>query len=412
MVGKAAALRRMIMALLMALTVRGLFTAQAQDTLQNCTQGAGMTLPQAAPPIDAYPDLLTLYLNAGGSITSLEQQMMTWGAIVDDPNLFGNGSAGLVRDDVDFDGDGLRDVLVVALNRQPEMPSVAEYPGRLFMFICRGAAYGLAYQVSNDDYSSFPVVRLLDDLNADGRTDLLYEFITCGAHTCYDDYHGLRWDAEAATFVDLLAEQRAEPYASVEAQDRDGVQEIVVHGGAIGSVGAGAQRTYDYIYAWDGEQYALSDKVLTSDEFVIHIVNDADAALDSGGYDEALTLYQRALTDPNLLNFGDTRSLDLDRYAQYKIIVTLAAMGDYDAAQNNYRDLLANFSETQPGGEFVMDARRFWTVFSTNRDIVAACMAVVDSLAVNYAENSPLNQFGYANRYYQPHDICPFAPAG
>jgi hypothetical protein len=370
-----------------------------------CVPPAEASLPDESPPFDTYSGLFRDYLNAGGSPADLAAQLQAWGAIDDE--------AGFVMGDADFTGDGKYDVLVDTRNLDQEVFALT-LPGDMFIYPCQDGAYGDAFQVLNDPVLSIPDVLSADDINGDGQRDVLYTTINCGAHTCFTYLDALTWSADASTFVSLMAEPVGEPSAEVSLADLDGngIIEMVVDTGYIGSVGAGVQRTFRDVYAWDGEAYVRASREVTSTQHPIHLINDADALLVQGHYEDAIALYLRSYTDDSLdRTFSPYMGwqIDLESYARYKTVLADVMLGDQEAAQSVYDQLQADFpDELAAGGLYSAYARRFWDNYTVTLDVGAACGAVVAPITEDDMYDNPVNQFGYANTYYQPEDMCPF----
>ncbi|MEJ2149266.1 MAG: VCBS repeat-containing protein [Chloroflexota bacterium] len=370
-----------------------------------CVPPAEVDLPDESPPFETYGELFREYLSAGGSPIDLAARLQAWGAIDDE--------AGFVLGDADFTGDGVYDVLVDVRNLDQEVFTPSP-PGDMFIYVCDDGAYGDAFQVLNDPVLSIPDVLSAEDINGDGQRDVLYQTINCGAHTCFTNLGALTWSEDASTFVSLLARPVSEPSAEVSLADLDGngIIEVVVDTGYIGSVGAGVQRTFRDVYAWDGEAYVRASREVTSSQHPIHLINDADALLVEGRYEEAITLYLRSYTDDSLdRTFSPYMGwqTDLESYARYKTMLADVMLGDREAAQDVYDQLQADFpDELAAGGLYAAYARRFWDNYTVTLDVGAACGAVVAPITENDMSNNPVNQFGYANTFYQPEDMCPF----
>jgi hypothetical protein len=371
-----------------------------------CVPPREVDLPDEPPSFEEYGDLFRDYLSAGGSPADLEARLEEWGAIDDE--------AGFVRGDADYTGDGLYDVLVDAQNTDEEAFALNQ-PGDLFIYVCDDGEYSEPFQVLNDPMLSIPEVLSSEDINGDGQRDVLYQTINCGAHTCFTNLEALTWNADEATFVSLLADPISEPSAEVTLVDLDenGIVEIVVDTGYIGSVGAGVQRAFRDVYAWDGEAYVRASREVISPQHPIHLINDADALAAEGDYEEAITLYTRSYQDESLdRSFSPYMGweIDLESYARYRTMLAYVMLGDREAAQDVYDGLQADYpNELAAGGLYAAYARRFWDSYTATQDVGAACAAVIAPITEDDMFNNPVNQYGYANTYYdEPEDMCPF----
>ncbi|NLG49212.1 MAG: hypothetical protein GX552_03755, partial [Chloroflexi bacterium] len=371
-------------------------------------KGGGLPDPKNAPPFAEYGEFIRTYLAVGGSVESLTERLQGWGAIPD--------GSGMVRNDVDVNGDGVNDVVVVALmpEADPDYVPWLMPTGGLFVYVSAGMGrFDLAYEELPGAGYSYPQIVSLDDLDGDGRNDLLYTVRTCGAHTCFHALKGVRWDASGhwePLFVEPIDVPGAEfrVVDSTEGQAR----EIVVQVGMIDSVGAGPQRTFEHTYRWDGAHYVLAEERVTSNQHPIHLINDADVLLTQGKYAEALALYARSYQDETLTKDWEPYEgweRALEAYARYRSMLAQVAMGDDAAAEATHEALQADFADAAlPGCVYAGYAQSFWGAYQQGGDLQAACEAVREAVQEDESGVALLNQFGYANKSYSIEDMCAF----
>ena len=247
-------------------TVPGIFTEPAR-----CPAPGSPTLPAQSPPFARYAETIVQYLSAGGASTVLEASLRRWGALTD--------LGGLVRPDRDFTGDGVPEVLIVALD--PQNANLIPPPGDLFIFGCEEGAYRLLYQAGYALDQGAPVIISADDINGDYLNDMVYTVQTCGTTACYGAVTIIEWRLALRNFASLTSVDIVEPYPQVVVSDVDGdnLKEVSVTSGLIASPAAGPQRIYTTIWKWDGTLYALSQTITSPAEYRIHIIHDADDAL-------------------------------------------------------------------------------------------------------------------------------------
>lgn len=398
-------------------TIPGIFTEPAR-----CPAPGSPTLPTQSPPFTRYAETIVQYLSAGGASTVLEASLRRWGAITD--------LGGLVRPDRDFTGDGVPEVLIVALD--PQRTNLIPPPGDLFIFGCEEGAYRLLYQAGYALDQGAPVIISADDINGDYLNDMVYTVQTCGATACYGAVKIIEWRLALRNFASLLSEDIVEPYPQVVVSDidGDGPKEVSVTSGLIASIAAGPQRIYTTIWKWDGTLYALSQTITSPAEYRIHVIHDADDALRAGDTATAVDLYRQAATDDRLLSWQyPDEALYLKAYARFRMVVAYALAGNITRAQSAYDALIAQyapptstpppdlpptiplptpFGVVLPGSGFVEMARLFWQDYALNRNVGRACQIVTGYARANPASYEVLNSFGFANRTYTANDMCPF----
>jgi hypothetical protein len=405
---------------------------------QEATAGAATLLPgeiaacvspsdpifPSRPPFAEYGAFFLSYLSAGGSPAQLRDQLVAWDMIRESPGQLG-ASSGLVEGGLDFNADGLEDVAVVVLDldADPALLQTPTPPMSLYLYECAGPGSGfeLAHTYFGGSLGSGPdsalEVHALDDLTGESRDIVVFSTVYCGAHTCWYGIQGLQVDPATGEFVPLFAETIEVPYPIVLIEDIDGSgpAEIVIDTGAIGSAGAGPQRTYRDTYTWDPAEriYTRTSHVLTSSQHPIHLVNDADALLLAGDYRAAADLYVQSYSDPTLDRSWDmfeSWQAELEAYARYRTLLAFVLLGDSDTAQVVHDDLMAHFPNgAAPGGTFAGYATTFWTAYGRTGSAREGCAAVLATLDTEtFASQMPLNMFGYANRYYgDAAEMCP-----
>jgi hypothetical protein len=374
----------------------------------------------AHPPVFAdYATTIEAFLSGGGSLTDLEATLTNWGAIGDAQGaLFGNG--GQVISGHDLTGDSVPELIVAVQAPLSQFPDLPAPPGDLYIYGCEESAYALLY----GDYSTpdRPVPTIIDtaDLDGDGADELVYATYYCGAHTCVYHVYALRWSASSLVFSDLLSGEPSAaevPYADIRVENVDATPslEVVIDVGGIGSAGAGPQRLSRNTYSWNGSVLALTSHVITTPEsewFPIHYLEDGDQAAEEADYATAIAAYQHVIDDPNPKTLIDeqTEPPALKAYARYRQMITYALTGQINEAQSLHDALFAEYDvdPTRAGATFAAMADLFWTEFSASNSVASACAPVVAYAEADSDRYQVLNNFGYANRYYQPVDLCPF----
>lgn len=310
----------------------------------------------------------------------------------------------------DMTGDKRIDVVVSVYN--PNSQNVPS-SGSLLIYVCQGGQYKLAFNLPNPGDAIGPIIWFLEDIDGDGRADLVDSLATCGAHTCYEEVRIISW--ENGSFVNRLEGNTSDlPYPLVEIRDSDGdgVYDLEVTGTGIASVGAGPQRSLTRVWKYDPilQRWQKSEEILGESDYRVHKVHDADIAASEGDFERALILYQRAISDPDLYDWvePDTEKANLTAYSQFKMIVVYSILGQGDFAQIVYQELADSYSNGDPQYAFVEMANVFLQAFA-QEGIDNGCTAVTDFAGAHANEILvPLTSFGYGNPGYIAEDICPF----
>jgi len=348
------------------------------------------------------PQAVLEFLNSGGTIQKLDREL--YSLEVDNQPLTTAVS--------DMTGNGINDVVVSIIDPQSEyiLPG-----GKLLIFVCSENVYRLVHHQDSIDNRGAFGIRYLQDLNSDGRAELVTSSPSCGAHTCFEDVQILGWDGEG--FTDLLegsADDLPSPDIRLLDPDEDGIFEIEVGSGGFNSVGAGPNRTM--VRRWKFNLvtrfWEYSEEVPGQSYFRIHILHDADAAARTGEYDQAQIDYGRVVYDPTLVdwqNYEQEKAV-LSAYALFKIAVVHLILGDEDLASITF-DLLGKNHPTSTDGYIFVELSNAFRSGYTNNGLAGGCEAAQE-FAADFSEGIllPLGSatYGYANPDYLPADICPW----
>ena len=235
------------------------------------------------------------------------------------------------------------------------------------------------------DVATHLAVAQAADLTGSGRPCLVVTFEDCGAHTCflYVDVLSL----EGGRLQSLLAQPLSQSYADLKIEPRHGKPALALHGGQIGSVGAGPVQTRTDYYAWDGRTFALLETVW-----------------DLQG---AAALYRQVIDAPVLTATGFTDEAaerhTLEAFAYYRLLTVQAALGDRAAAEAALQALQQGYAD-HPCRAL---AQAFWDAWQPAGDLGAGCAAAAayaqahaDALAAAFGD------YGYGNPGLDVPDLC------
>lgn len=356
----------------------------------DCPSGAAPQLKEDAEPVEA----ITSFLNAGGDPTALA-------ATLHDLNWITPRSAFVLAD---LDGDGLRDLAV----------GLTGPPGGISVWRCQKGAYlpSVVLAPRGQPYGQ-PILERAIDLTGDRIPELVVFDPLCGAHTCHARYAILRWDQGA--FLDVLrgsTEDLPTPRFSAEIDGPGKPSKILITAEGIASVGAGPYRRTTRAWSWDDARSAFlpAADTLEPPRYRIHLIHDADAALEAGEPEQAMSLFQKAIEDDGLMDWpsSDSRAA-LTAYAAYRMVLAHLALDSPTEAEAVLDTYLAGASD--PGAPFASLARLLLTGFA-GASLPAACDTVRETAEQDPDSVLAALDYGYANRTYTVDDLCPFRPSG
>ncbi|MFP3853474.1 MAG: hypothetical protein ACLFWD_04170, partial [Anaerolineales bacterium] len=347
--------------------------------------------PQWDEPQAAARPLLE-YLNEGGSpheVTAPSGQSLT-----------------LTRPDLN--GDGLVDLAYTLTDSSAE--SVVT-PGTMFVYLCSQGQYELIYSSASSSELSAPEVISSEDLNDDGRQELLISQRRCGAHTCTAEVKFLLLEEE--NLANRLEGNTDDlPSPQIRIRDRaEGPAQIAITASGINSSGAGPFRPFTRIWTWDqtAEIYRPTGEERGQTEYRIHALHDADRAALRNDFAEASTGYLRVIRDDSLEGWmdPDQEHQVLAAYARYRLVTTAIQAGDRAQAEQRFQELQSAVSQESPGQSFLHLADAFWTTYLQTESLDQSCQSAQAYAASHRTEVLDPLYFGYANPAYTPEDVCP-----
>jgi len=388
------------------------------------------------------PDPIVAYLNTTGSVDGLKAALETL-------NFFFRNKVSTV----DVTGDGVPEVLL-DLTFKPFYGSV------LLVLGCRNGAYVTLLNMPTGDQSkdmeldgthNFSGIRFVQDLNGNGVRDIVFDEINnLGAHGYGSlDYQILEWNG--STLVDL-ADQNQIGSSAITQSDASSASTLRDHGNGTQELvlpavpgkysyygGSDAERTREYIYAWNGAHFTqYCWRYTEPPKYIADAAMDGDNESSCRHFDAAQRAYQSLIYDTvllpwnNLEDFGGYNSccvvnptlvpdpnerIVLEAYVRYRIILLHAVQNEKQAAAADFDILTKKYSAGQPGFLFVGLARAFMDTYSASNGVTTGCQSAITYVRAHleifrvfdiYDFNSgglPTNAFRISDHLEQ---ICPF----
>lgn len=387
----------------------------------DCPGGCGTVCVAATPVSGPLPPAPTDWEGLEGWLASMWQANVNPAAV-----RAALQQAGLQKslDDwraADFDGD-MQDEWVLILYDQSMPGTVFGSPGDLWVVNGAGAVFRY-YNAPSDDIFEFlaPRIVALIDMTGDGRPELITNEPMCGANTCFDNYRVLGW--RDGGLVDLQAVQNSSDvaggvspisisYSDVRFADTndDGLPDLIIHGGTLGSAGSGVVRPRTEIWRWDGAAVSLEQTVLDPTNYRHLILYEANDLMAGGDLDEALRLYEATINDPALNSDGfpllhtpDQVYADVSAFAAFRLILIDLLQG------NNARagDRLAWLESLYPDSAAAGAAATLVSGWSGPENAGALCASIEAELLTRENPAGALADMGYGNPALGAEDFCP-----
>jgi hypothetical protein len=389
---------------------------------------------------DLKPHILD-YLDSGGSAAGLLDAL---GRIryVEDGHEYGGRAS--VRS-VDVTGDTTPEIVADLVFAYPEVEA-------LFVFQCRDGAYQDVYAAFIGGLESMSPgredgFRDIADMNGDGVRDIVFSYVSSTSARGYRnrEFQIIEWDGTGFAYLIPIDEGSMMNPSSIAYSfdgdgyvtdaDGDGAPELALTQEIASDYpDSGPQRRRTDYWEWDGYKITLARWEYALPTYRFQAVQDGDDATRFGEYEKALTFYQQAIFDSDLLGWSrgqywpedwyeseimggpsPTPTPDpeerprLEAYARYRIMVLYILQDHLPEATTVYNTLRQKFPDGKVGHTYAALADAFWQAYSKKDDIDAACRAAA-AFASAHAKDilEPLGSdfYGWANRNYAAQDIC------
>lgn len=360
-----------------------------------------LTFPQSS--YAALPEVVGDFLNQGGTLQQLDQGLYDLGFLGQPQGI----TAG------DFDGNAQLDLAVVFINPQS---SAVTPQGELWIYLCQQGTYqAFEADVPTQTEPTSPIIKFVQDMNQDGAEELVASFASCGAHTCFEYFAIFGWREDAiANLLEAGEEAVPSPQASLAGPDAEGYYALKIVSGGFGSVGAGPQRSRTLVYTYDAskDRWTFFGSQLGQSDYRLHALHDADDLAAQDKFAEALVLYQQVISSTALQDWQEpeTERAYLSSYAHLKMSEIYLLLDQPDMARAAIDEFeQAAFPDSV--GEPYLEALRVFQRTWNGENLAETCAAVQEYVAGRSEQlAAPLGpqQFGYANREFQPNDFCPW----
>jgi hypothetical protein len=370
------------------------------------SMGAPFALPSTTTELQA--SILT-FVNGGGQWEDM------W-ALLDEMEI---------RNDAiqaDINGNGVMETAVYAVFYVEDyIPDHAWW-----IFQCTTNQYELIYDVKGN--WAFHSHFIADDLNNDKRSEIIQVGGFAGSACTLEPRV---WSWQIDRIVDLSPDHlelelgcAIDQRVTLQDISGDGVKEMILTGKTVGHLDYAPTRGITQTFTLQDTGYKLESTVFAPTDLRIHVLDDAQRALDAGdlalaalhytraAYEEMMTiesyyLYARHVDDADIYQRG---------FALFRLLVIKLGTGNEEVAHSILTELNALYLENMAGHEFVVLAQTFFDAFRENRSLGESCARVTEYASEYYygdtqTEPPPLISHFYwgANiaSYTTPDSFCP-----
>lgn len=276
---------------------------------------------------------------------------------------------------------------------------------------------------------SFHRYFIADDLNNDGRSEIIQVGGFAGS-AC--ELWPTAWLWQAGGIVDTSSGDRVEPQLGCTANDRvilqdtngDGIKEMIVVGQTVSHPMYGPTRGITQTFTLQDDEYKLESTLFAPADLRIHVLDDAQRALDAGDLPLAIVYYTQAayqdmmrgesyaLSDTDASGYRTEADSYQKGFALFRLFVIKLATGNEEEAGYILTDLDTQYLENTPGHEFAILGHVFKAAFAEEGHREKACLQVATYIADHYENQDPplTSHFDWGINiaaYFTPDSFCP-----
>ncbi|HRF51032.1 MAG TPA: hypothetical protein PLC98_25600 [Anaerolineales bacterium] len=371
---------------------------------------AGADIPLQAPKnLVEFRETVLAYLNSGGNTQALAGTMTELGM-----------SAEVAF--ADLDADKVHELIILL-----DYPSSPDYSheSAVWVFRCtRAGVYAEAQSFMDGLYTWEPTILAITDLTGDGHPEVVVQGTWSGS-ACELALAVI--GASGAAIVDRISGKgmpgcpATVSIAELSSADLPG---LILHGQTSTSQAGGPSRGVTYSYRWNRSEFELVDERFDPSLLRIHVLEDAQRALDSDDFDEAIRLYDLAAHDTTLENIASYYYIPYinsglpdrdvpERYQPAFALFRLGAIYSFLAREEEFAstkaELITEYPDGTPGGEFADLLQILAERIQLGDGATIACQAVSSAIHERYPElDYHVGEWGFRNIRYVADTICPF----
>lgn len=377
----------------------------------SCPQPGGSATLEESMDFPEFSENLVAYLNQVGTVDQLPEQL---DALDIQHEIF----------PVDMNSDG---VLEFVLN--VTVPSEEAFPGDRGTAIlqCRNGNYDMIFEIWWGYYHYFDYT-FSDDVDNNGNQDVIIVGGFAGS-ACDLEPTVLIWSE--GQIIDASPDYRElelgcshEDTVLTEDINGDGTKEMIVTGRTVSHLDYAPPRTITQTFTLRNKVYSLQTTQLGPPEYLVHLLDDAQRALDSGDWALAAQLYKDVAQNQSLptvssyyLSFAGQMGADNEdspiEYQQalalFRFVALQTVLGNTAEADGALAQLQERFPEGTPGSELTSLTLLLVNSLQMGNTPESSCEVVFQEIEQTYPQLAAHYYWGANIAWYRNETICPFA---
>lgn len=379
----------------------------------SCPQPGGDATLEKPMDFREFSENLVAYLNQVGTIEQLPEQL---DALDIEYEIF----------PVDMNNDNVLELVLNVTVPSEEASPYGDHGTAVLQ--CRSSSYEVIFNTWWGYYHFFDHT-FADDVDNDGNQDVIIVGGFAGS-ACDLEPTVLIW-SEAAIFDASPDHQELELGCShedmvlTEDMDSDGAKELIISGWTVGHLDYAPLRTITQTFTLQHKVYILHTTELGPPQYLVHLLDDAQRALDSGDLVLAAQLYEDVAQNQVLptvssydiapFHMAEELGVEPDHpqeyqqaFALFRLAALQTALGNTAEADWALVQLQERFLQDTPGAEFVSLTLLLVNSLQQGTTPESACEAVFQEIEQTYSQLAAHYYWGANIAWYQNETICPF----
>lgn len=377
----------------------------------SCPQPGGSATLEESKDFPEFSENLVAYLNQVGTIEQLPEQLDAWDI---KHEIF----------PVDMNGDG---TLEVVLNTSVPFEESSPRDHITFILQCRDGSYQTIFEAFWGWWHYFDYT-FSDDVNNDDNMDVVIIGGFAGSACALEPTVLILNDGEiidASPNLELSFGCSDQNSIVIRDTDNDGIKEFIISGPTIEHTESPPPRIITQTFTLQNSTYGLQTLEQGPPETLVHLLDDAQKALDDGEWGLAAELYKNvaqnqsldAFYSYNIAPFHMAEELGVEpdhpqeyqqAFALFRLAALQTALGNTAKADWALNQLQERFPQGTPGAEFISLTLLLVNSLQQGNTPESACETILQEIEQSYPQLAAHYYWGYDIAWYRNETICPF----
>ena len=317
----------------------------------------------------------------------------------------------------DMNGDGVMETIInMMIENEMDRNFIVS------IYHCQASQYSHLFTLDFGPYH-FHRNTIVDDVNNDRNQDIILVDGFFGS-ACDLEPVVLSWQTDGIVeysppYNQLILGCSGKDQVILQDTDGDGLKEMILIGSTVYHPDYAPPREITQTFKLLDDRYEAIKIEYAPANLRVHLLTDAQNALDAGELIQAAEYYEQAAHDNSLGNVESyTFQTVLDEnekdfpmeyqqsFALFRLAIIQFVLRDESASIETLDELKNNYQEGQPGHEFVIITETLLNLLAADQDINLACQEITNLIQNDYPKLGAHFYWGGA-AFYHTQTFCP-----